>query len=161
MTPKNGSWDMGTVKFTSGATVPPWTYLWVKRPDRPGLIEQNGLLKTVVIEFKAKMADRGLSVPDPIVPGPSIVLNAGDAAQKNDQLIDTIMQSISTRVGMVLVLLPDMDAAVYSRIKYASDVLFGVHTVCALDANAAKDKGRDQYLANIALKVNCKLLGKN
>jgi eukaryotic translation initiation factor 2C len=65
------------------------------------------------------------------------------------------------KVGMVLVLLPDVDAAVYNRVKYVGDILPGIHTVCSLDVKAANDAGRDQYLTNIALKVNCKLLGVN
>jgi hypothetical protein len=50
---------------------------------------------------------------------------------------------------------------VYNRVKYLGDVRCGIHTVCSLDAKVAKEKGRDQYLANISLKVNCKLLGVN
>lgn len=33
--------------------------------------------------------------------------------------------------------------------------------ICSLDVKAADDAGRDQYLTNIALKVNCKSLGVN
>jgi eukaryotic translation initiation factor 2C len=62
---------------------------------------------------------------------------------------------------MVFVLLPDIDAAVYNRVKHVGDILLGIHTVCSLDVKAAKEGGRDQYLANIALKVNCKLPGVN
>ena len=60
---------------------------------------------------------------------------------------------------MVFVPLSDMDAAVYNRVKFVGDILLGIHTVCSLDIKADKEAGRDQYLTNIALKVNCKLLG--
>ncbi|KFY69006.1 hypothetical protein V496_00593 [Pseudogymnoascus sp. VKM F-4515 (FW-2607)] len=74
------------------------------------------------------------------------------------------MRSIAAhegKVGMAFVLFPDMDAAVYNRVRYVDDILLGIHTVCSLDIKAAKEGGRDQYLANIALKVNCNLLGVN
>jgi eukaryotic translation initiation factor 2C len=162
--PRNGSWNMRAVKFTSSATVPAWTYLWVKRTGRPGLVEKNKLVKTIMTSFRDKMRDCGLAVPEPIAPGPSMELDAAGATQTNDQLIESIMRSISAhpaKIGMVLVLLPDMDAAVYNRVKYVGDILLGIHTVCSLDIKAAKEGGRDQYLTNIALKVNCKFLGVN
>ena len=80
------------------------------------------------------------------------------------QLIDSIMQSIAAhqgRNGMIFVLLPDVNAAVYNRVKHVGDILLGIHTVCSLDTKAAKERGKDQYLTNIALKVSCKLLGVN
>lgn len=162
--PRNGSWNMRAVKFVSGATVPAWTYLWVKRAGKPGLIEKNKLLKTIVTRFGDKMRECGLIVPEPIVPGPSIELDVKDAKQTNDQLIESIMRAIAAHqggIGMVFVLLPDDNAAVYNRIKFVGDILLGIHTFCSLDAKAAKEGGRDQYLANIALKVNCKFFGVN
>lgn len=162
--PRGGSWNMTKVKFTSSARVPPWTYFWIKRAGRPGQIERNNLLQIVVTRFHEMMTSCGLVAPPPIVPGPMIELDAKGATQTNDQLIQSMMQRIAANVKnvrLVFVLLPDTDAAVYNRVKYAGDVLYGIHTVCSVDTKAAKDKGRDQYLANIALKVNGKLLGVN
>jgi hypothetical protein len=80
----------------------------------------------------------------------------------NEQKIRDMMKKISDRnVSLVFVLLPDNDAAVYNTIKQAGDVTFGLHTVCSVDNKVSKDKGRDQYLANVALKVNAKLYGIN
>ena len=62
---------------------------------------------------------------------------------------------------MVFVLLPNIDAIVYNRVKYVGDILLGIYIVCSLNIKAAKEGGRDQYLTNIALKVNCKLLRVN
>jgi eukaryotic translation initiation factor 2C len=163
-TPRGGSWNMTRVKFTSSARVPPWTYFWIKRAGRPGQIQQNNLLQAVVTRFHEMMTVSGLAAPPPIVPGPVIELDANNATQTNDQLIQSMMQRIAANdknVRLVFVLLPDTDAAVYNRVKYAGDILHGIHTVCSVDAKAAKEKGRDQYLANIALKVNGKLLGVN
>lgn len=162
--PRGGSWNMFRVKFTSGATVPAWTYLWLKRAGRPGQIEKNDLLKTVITRFQHMMNTSGLNAPPPIVPGPVVILDSPSATQTNDQLIVSMMQNIAAnekKVRLVFVLLPDTDAAVYNMVKYAADVLCGIHTVGSVDSKLAKDRGRDQCLANIALKVNSKLLGVN
>jgi predicted FMN-binding regulatory protein PaiB len=89
-TPRNGSWNMRAVKFTSSATVPAWAYLWVKRAGRHGLVEKNKLVKTIVTSFRDKMRDCGLAVPEPIEPGPSMEQDAAGAIQINDQLIESI-----------------------------------------------------------------------
>jgi eukaryotic translation initiation factor 2C len=162
--PRSGSWNMSKVRFTSSATIPAWTYLWIKRAGRPGQIEENNLLKPVVTRFHEIMNASGLNAPAPTVPGPTVMLDAANATQTNDQLIVSMMQRIAAnekRVGLLFVLLPDTDAAVYNKVKYAADVLYGIHTVGSVDSKLAKARGRDQYLANIALKVNSKLLGVN
>jgi eukaryotic translation initiation factor 2C len=162
--PRFGSWNMKDVKFTSGANVPPWTYFWIKRAGRPGQVERNNLLQTVVTLFHQMMTKSGLNAPPPVVPGPTIELDARNASKTNDELIQDMVQRISTNpknVRLVFVLLPDTESAVYNKVKYAGDVLYGLNTVCSVDSKVAKDKGRDQYLANIALKVNSKLFGVN
>jgi eukaryotic translation initiation factor 2C len=142
--PRAGSWNMSRVKFASGAKVPPWTYLWIKRAGRPGQIEQNKLLQPVVNGFHNMMNACGLDAPAPIVPGPTVELDAKDAKQTNDQLIESIVNAIATspkKIGLVFVLLPDTDSAVYNKVKHAADIMCGLHTVGSVDAKAAKRGG--------------------
>jgi eukaryotic translation initiation factor 2C len=131
---------------------------------RPGQIQQNNLLQTVVTRFHEMTIVSGFVAPPPIAPGPLIELDASDATQTNDQLIQSMMQKVTASdksVGLVYVLLPTADVAAHNRVNYVGDILYGIHTICSLGAKATKEKGRDQYLANIALKVNGKLLGIN
>jgi hypothetical protein len=104
-TPRNGSWNMRAVKFTSSATVPAWTYLWVKRAGKPGLVEKNNLVKTIVTGLRNKMRDCGLKVPEPIAPGPFIELDAAGSTKTNDQLIESIcgqLQHMKVKLGWFL-----------------------------------------------------------
>ena len=160
--PRFGSWNMARVRFTTGARLPPaWTCLWIKRARKPGNVERHGLLETIVSQFAEMMRKCGLQVPSP-TPGPAIFLDNQESPTTNDDEIKNIMQKIRDRgISFVFVLLPDTEAAVYNQVKYCGDVLFGLHTVCAVDNKVSKDKGRDQYLANVSLKVNTKLFGVN
>ena len=92
------------------------------------------------------------------------MLDAPGAQQNNDQVIESTLRAISKHaknIKMVYVLLADTDSGVYNRIKFVGDVLLGLHTVCSLYDKASNERGQDMYLANIALKVNCKLRGVN
>ncbi|EED16273.1 eukaryotic translation initiation factor 2C, putative [Talaromyces stipitatus ATCC 10500] len=42
-----------------------------------------------------------------------------------------------------------------------ADKDFGIHTICSVGSKLVKDRGRDQYMANVALKFNLKLGGIN
>jgi hypothetical protein len=49
----------------------------------------------------------------------------------------------------------------YKRIKTLADRDYGLHTICSVGSKLWKERGRDQYIANIALKFNLKLGGIN
>ncbi|CAZ85927.1 unnamed protein product [Tuber melanosporum] len=64
-------------------------------------------------------------------------------------------------VQIALVILPSQDKANYALIKTLGDVRFGVGTVCAQSSKIQNQKGQMQYFANLALKFNLKLHGRN
>jgi hypothetical protein len=59
------------------------------------------------------------------------------------------------------VILRNNAADIYRAIKCIGDVEVGLHTTCMLYDNVKKKRGRDQYLANVSLKINLKLGGVN
>ncbi|OBT69888.1 hypothetical protein VE03_00457 [Pseudogymnoascus sp. 23342-1-I1] len=160
VSPRGGQWNMMGVKFTAGSKVPTWTYLWITRSGRNNPIRGLDQLSSIMVEFQSMMNTSGLAAAAPMY-GKELVLDAGQSASSNDQLIDNIFKFASTKFGFMVVVLPDTDAAIYNAVKYAADIKYGVHTVCAVASKIAKEQRRDQYLANIALKVNSKLRGAN
>ncbi|KAL5610456.1 hypothetical protein FOBRF1_006573 [Fusarium oxysporum] len=52
-------------------------------------------------------------------------------------------------------------AQLYNRIKTIADKNYGIHTICSVGSKLAKDRGREPYMANVALKFNLKLGGIN
>src|SRR5204863_7237972 len=60
---------------------------------------------------------------------------------------------------LVLVIMHSDDKVIYNRIKYACDVREGLLNVCVVGTKFSR--ANDQYLANVALKVNLKLGGRN
>ncbi|KAL6780426.1 AGO1 [Auxenochlorella protothecoides x Auxenochlorella symbiontica] len=66
--------------------------------------------------------------------------------------------------ALVLVVLPDTGAALYREVKQASDSMLGLPTQCIVSRKAGigcPARGRPQYCANVAMKVNAKLGGCN
>ncbi|RFU29653.1 hypothetical protein B7463_g6697, partial [Scytalidium lignicola] len=172
--PSDGSWNMRGVKFAKcPQKVPLWTCLWIKRQGQGGDAQE---LKPILDKLSQMMADSGLLLTARI-DGPSLEVVRGDAVntvngrqqrgdEYNEQRILNIMEQISKRkCEFVFVLLPDTEAAIYNAVKKAGDIIHGIHTVCAIYSKVSKalSKGNalDQYLANIALKVNSKLRGTN
>ncbi|KAL8513044.1 hypothetical protein ACS0TY_019287 [Phlomoides rotata] len=49
----------------------------------------------------------------------------------------------------------------YKNLKWVSETKIGVVTQCFLAVSANNNRGRDQYLANLCLKINAKLGGNN
>lgn len=61
----------------------------------------------------------------------------------------------------IFVVLPRQDTAIYNVVKTLGDVEFGYPTVCVVRKNFTKERGQDQFFANVALKVNLKMGGVN
>jgi hypothetical protein len=59
------------------------------------------------------------------------------------------------------IILPEANMPLYKRIKTLTDKGYGIHTICSVGSKLAKDRGCDQYMANVTLKFNLKLSGIN
>lgn len=77
---------------------------------------------------------------------------------QNENTIRNGLNYFSTKSGdqrpkILLVIIPNTDKFVYSKIKYFGDTQAGIHTVCVVAGKFAKDRNM-QYHANVALKVS-------
>lgn len=153
-----GSWNMAQTKFTIGAHLISWACLRFMIPgDRRDPIGENLVryledFTTVLKECGITTGVRHTSHQCPLLhPGPS-------AEAQNENIIRNGLSHFSTKLGdqrpkILLVILPNTDKFVYSKIKYFGDTQAGIHTVCVVASKFAKERNT-QYHANVALKVS-------
>ena len=162
ISPVSGSWNMRFQKFSVGAHVEKWTFLKVQM----GEVDQtDDILPGLIEEFKTAMEKCGLRVKAPKSPTKGLVLkldllrpNTHDAAI--DQCFSDICKTNTTK--MLLIVLPNKNQALYSRLKYFGDVRYGLMTHCCVVSSKLKaGPGRSQLLANWAMKWNLMAGGIN
>ncbi|KAF8632134.1 hypothetical protein AX15_002028 [Amanita polypyramis BW_CC] len=158
---KDGAWNILSVKFHRGAQIKSWWVVHVRDKYRDAPDSSK-----LVLDFKNKCAACGMEVPQskPQITSVNLMEIRDDDKFRTKALTriyDTFSQGKEKfgRPTFVLVLLEREDKHIYPGIKRMGDVLLGIHTVHML-LDKALHKG-DQYLSNVALKVNTKLGGVN
>ena len=148
-----GSWNMKSIKFNAGAQLKKWSYMMITYGR--DAFDQNGL-NAVMAEFYQGLVTIGVNASPPL-PGKRVMLQGPE-----DPAIDTQLQGAAgAGIQLLVLILPDNGTALYKRIKTMADRNYGLHTICCVGQKLAKDRGRDQYIANVALKINLKLGGTN
>jgi len=165
----NGSWNILNVKFHKSAKMGNWKVLVVR--DGVDALSFNGpadpRLNGFIKAFADKCKNSGLDIgTGPPVVRPTAALPPVRDDQGRRRALGLIEQSIEgfgdpKAISFILVLLQKRDDFIYPGIKQLCSVKFGVRTQCLLLDKALKESGQDQYLSNVALKVNTKLGGIN
>ncbi|KAJ4211449.1 hypothetical protein NW757_014809, partial [Fusarium falciforme] len=115
--------------------------------NRAGLI-------AMLDKFQDALRKTGIVV-NPPAPGRQLVLRDQD-----DPELDNVFMLAAKSLNLLFIILPDT-IPLYNRIKHCGDVKYGIQTICAVGHKIAKERGQDQYFANVALKFNLKLGGNN
>ncbi|CAK5263252.1 unnamed protein product [Mycena citricolor] len=168
---RNGAWNIMDVKFHRGAAVGRWWVMVVRDGPRALL---NGpddpRLRSLLEGFRNKLARSGMQIPPDL---PRLIATAPlqnlQGPGREDALkiirqhvVDNLAQEGGRKPSFILVLLSTRDNYIYPGIKRMGDVDMGIHTVHMQLEKALKDgRNQDQYLSNVALKVNSKLGGMN
>jgi eukaryotic translation initiation factor 2C len=152
--PKYGSWNLRDKKFVDPATVEKWGVINATNADRRTIENFIGEL--------VKAAERcGMRFEDT---RPVII----DADRRGGSQIEELMRDCvkeadrrgrSRPVQLVMVIKKDAGSTEYGDIKRMSDTVLGIPSQCVLLKNIRKP--RPDYCANVALKINLKLSGKN
>jgi hypothetical protein len=157
---KFGSWNMQSVQFSTGAEISSWTYLYLVRPGTRQIFANSNELVLTLNNFQTKMRECGIQVPNH-TPGQRIELTGANDGERIDSSIGAFVNSkIRPPPGFLLVILPAADDGIYNSVKQACDIKYGLRNVCVVASKFAKDRN-DQYFANVALKVNLKIGGRN
>lgn len=169
---QNGGWNILDVKFQRGASVEGWWVLVVQDNRRRISGPQDPGFRTLINAFKTKMATSGITIPsgDPNLLSPAVLLHPDrdpNRQQSLNVIRDVLKRELQNQKGrkpsFVLVVLENRDNYIYPGIKRIGDVELGIHTIhIQVDKAIVPDpKRQDQYLSNVALKVNTKLGGVN
>ncbi|KAK5312024.1 hypothetical protein LTR70_008457 [Exophiala xenobiotica] len=159
--PRDASWNMRDIKFSKGAQMSAWTFVWVRTRQSSGSFDNLQQVDSTVRDFRTIMEKCGVKVAAHR-PGRELVLNN---PEDPDAEIDQYFSGIAA-VQLVLVILPFKSTPIYNAVKRAGDVKYGVHTVDVVGDRKKFAKGLQtgdnaQYFANDALKFNLKLGGHN
>ncbi|KAL8829584.1 MAG: hypothetical protein Q9191_001935 [Dirinaria sp. TL-2023a] len=149
--PTDGSWNLMGVKFsTVGKSDINWTFLSIGQFD-------NARFKPGIEQFKKALRYCGISRAK-FNPQAGVILPK-DVYEKPESASDAIRKAAGAPLDLLLVILPQYNIPLYSKIKYFADVQYGIHTVCAIAKNFCKPTAA--YHANLTLKVNLKFGGVN
>ncbi|KAL8766292.1 MAG: hypothetical protein Q9209_006882 [Squamulea sp. 1 TL-2023] len=150
---ERGNWDLREKAFTEGKKLRNWTF--IKFID-------NDINRKDIDEFRKIARNSGVDSDNPEPPaGVTKPLRPGkDYQDSNDKLIRETLEIASQKgLRVLLIILPDTNAFIYSRVKLYAETRYGIQTICCVGMKL-RDKGL-QYWANIAHKFNLKLGGIN
>ncbi|KZV29882.1 protein argonaute 2-like [Dorcoceras hygrometricum] len=114
-----------------------------------------------IVNLKARCGKLGIHMDNPLVCHATSMRSFASAKSLENLLIDIVDKARSKskeHLQIILCVMAKKDPG-YKDLKWVSETKIGVVTQCCLSANA--NKGHDQYLANLCLKINAKLGGSN
>ncbi|OAG10813.1 eukaryotic translation initiation factor 2C 2 [Paraphaeosphaeria sporulosa] len=152
-----GSWNMINIKFNTGATIADkkWSFMMITWQGGRDPFEKPQL-EAVMHEFRQGLITIGMNAGVPMSGNRIPITHAEDPA-----LDAAFKRAQSAGLQLLVLILPEASIPLYKHIKTLADKAYGIHTICCVAQKLAKDRGRDQYIANVALKVNLKLGGVN
>ena len=117
--PIDAEWNMFGFNFHEGKSMPKWSYLCVGRATLPG---------ASMGQFMGALARCGMgnTKPSPSSGFRAALLGSGDD-DTNDEAIHSVLDQIQKMsIEILLVILDSPSAAIYARIKYWADTIFGM-----------------------------------
>lgn len=145
--------DRKFIKFNSGSAIRSWRAVMISMPGFQSAFQNPNDLNSTVAKFRTTLSDLGVTISEPANIS-SVRINGPD-----DQALEKSL--CEYKEGLLLVILPIKQAPLYNRVKQIGDTQAGKHTICVVGSKFANERGQDKYFANVALKFNLKLGGRN
>ncbi|CAH0479227.1 unnamed protein product [Peronospora belbahrii] len=151
--PSGGQWNLRDKRFVEGATLRNWG---VVVSANVGEREVQGFVRSMV-----DMASKcGLTIEDS---SPCMVHMNQQRGAQVEELMKICFQEMKARnkgpPQLIMVIKQDKSVGSYGDIKRMSDTVLGIPSQCIVSQNVRSAK--PQYCANVCLKINMKLSGKN
>ncbi|KAK6794880.1 hypothetical protein RDI58_008333 [Solanum bulbocastanum] len=153
--PQVGQWNMMNKKMVNGGTVGNWICINFSRNV------QDSVAHGFCSELAQMCGISGMNFnPNPVLPPTSARPDQVERVLKtrfHDAM--TKLQPLSKELDLLVVILPDNNGSLYGDLKRICETELGVVSQCCLTKHVFKMS--KQYLANVALKINVKVGGRN
>ncbi|KZV25671.1 protein argonaute 1 [Dorcoceras hygrometricum] len=153
--PQVGQWNMMNKRMVNGGTVNNWI----------GINFARGIKDSMVQSFCHELAQMcsvsGMAFnPEPVLP---VVSGRPDQVER---VLKTRFHDVMTKLlphgkelDLLIVILPDNNGSLYGDLKRICETELGIVSQCCLQKHVYKMS--KQYLANVSLKINVKVGGRN
>lgn len=153
--PQVGQWNMMNKKMFNGGTVNNWMCINFSRNV------QDSVTRGFCYELAQMCYISGMAFnPEPVVPPTFARPDHVERALKtryHDAM--SILQPQGKELDLLIVVLPDNNGSLYGDLKRICETDLGLVSQCCLTKHVFKMS--KQYLANVALKINVKVGGRN
>ncbi|XAR53149.1 hypothetical protein NMG60_11021574 [Bertholletia excelsa] len=153
--PQVGQWNMKNKKMVNGGTVNNWFCINFSRNV------QDSVARGFCSELAQMCVISGMVFNrEPVLPPLSARPDQVERVLKarfHDAI--TKLQPLGKELDLLIVILPDNNGSLYGDLKRICETGLGIVSQCCLTENVFKMK--KQYLANVALKINVKVGGRN
>ncbi|KAI0314809.1 Piwi domain-containing protein [Amylostereum chailletii] len=154
ITPRDGAWNMIDKRMFQPSTIGKWIVVIYERQQR---FNQNAA-EDMVNGLMAAAQAVGMGVAE----RPAVIKweqGQGNIIAQLRQAGSECNQKAGSPPSLIVVILPEGGNDIYSAVKHFGDVAMGVTTQCMKSQKCFRAK--PQYFANVMLKLNVKLGGKN
>ena len=157
--PRFGSWNMQSVQFVTKTDMPKWTYLRISLQGGRSPWQSEQDFHNTMNRFQTMLGQLGIRLTNYLV-GQHIVVGSQNLESEISTAIHKFAINPQNRPKMILVVVPEREmTSVYNHVKSVCDIKEGILNVCVLDSKFSR--ANDQYFANVGLKFNLKLGGRN
>ena len=150
---------MQSVQFITKADLPKWTYLRISLQGGRSPWQSDADFNKNLDSFQTVLKNLGIRITNYMV-GQHIVVGSQNFESEIDTAVHKFVTNTQRRPTLILVVVPEREmTSIYNRVKSACDIKEGILNVCVLDSKFSR--ANDQYFANVGLKFNLKLGGRN
>ncbi|KVI07875.1 Argonaute/Dicer protein, PAZ [Cynara cardunculus var. scolymus] len=153
--PQVGQWNMMNKKMVNGGTVTSWICINFARNV------QDNIARAFCQELAQMCNTSGMAFnPEPVLPALSGRPDQVERVLKarfHDAM--TKLQPHKKELDLLIVILPDNNGSLYGDLKRICETDLGIVSQCCLTKHVFRMS--KQYLANVALKINVKVGGRN
>jgi len=155
--PRDGSWNMKDKMFFQPKSFASWAVISFCDPRRCQMRDIEKFVQALIREVP-KVGMKCPRNPPPIIDSRSFP--RGTPSQKiYEEALKQAHNTYREKPNFVLCIKPDTGSGLYGEIKRSSDTFYGIVSQCMLSKHIQKCSL--QYIANLLLKINVKIGGKN